>query len=218
MSVRTQKSNIGRRRELAQASNEEDYQQKREQLLQAAGQIFREKGYEGASMADFANAIGIDRASLYYYISGKAELFQEIVLGAVRANAEMIEGIRDSDLPPGDKIRTFVVGLMQSFEDHFPYLYVYLQEDMARLASGRTAWARTMRKLGERFEAAATAILEQARAARAIRTDAPSARLILLAIVGMCNWSHRWFRPDGAYTADEIGAQFADIVLAGILA
>lgn len=211
------KSKIGQRREQALTSNEQEYQQKREQLLQAAGRIFREKGYEGASMTDFAKAIGIDRASLYYYISGKAELFQTMVQHAVTANVEMIEQIRDSDLPPAERIRAFVVGLMRSYEEHYPYLYAYVQEDMVRIAAGRTAWAKVMRKLSDRFDDAALAIVQQGVETGAIRRDAGSARLITLAIVGMCNWSHRWFRPTGGSSGEALGEAFSRIVLGGIL-
>lgn len=216
-SSKATKSKIGQRREQALTSNEQEYHQKREQLLQAAGRIFREKGYEGASMTDFAKAIGIDRASLYYYISGKAELFQEMVKHAVMANVEMIEMVRDSDLAPAERIRAFVVGLMRSYEEHYPYLYAYVQEDMVRIAAGRTAWAKVMQRLSDRFDAAALAIVRQGLETGAIRRDAGSARLITLAIVGMCNWSHRWFRPTGESSGEALGEAFSKIVLGGIL-
>lgn len=218
MSSKGTKSKIGRRRELALTSNEQEYLQKRLLLLEAAGRIFREKGYEGASMSDFARAIGIDRASVYYYISGKAELFQEMVQHAVRANVEMIEAIRDGDLPPAERIRAFIIGLMRSYEEHFPYLYAYVQEDMVRIADGRNAWAKVMRRLGERFDAAALAIVQHGLESGAIRKNVGSARLITLGIVGMCNWSHRWFRPTGGFSGEAIGESFSAVVLNGILA
>ena len=169
-------------------------------------------------MTDFAKAIGVERATLYYYIGGKAELFQEMVQHAVRTNVEMIEAIRDSGLPSPERIRAFIVGLMNSYEQHFPYLYAYVQEDMVRIADARTSWAKIMRELGDRFDAAASAIIEDGLKSGFLRGDAGSARLITFAIVGMCNWSHRWFRPTGELSGEAVGEQFAEIVLNGVLA
>jgi len=218
MTKTSKKSNIAQRRETARESGDQEYQQRREQLLCVAGKIFREKGYDGASMNDFAKAIGIDRASIYYYISGKEELFQAIVYEAVRANVLMIEAIRDGDDAPPDKVRKLIIGLMKSYETHYPYLYVYVQEDMARISASSTAWAREMRKLSKRFDEATLDIVEQGIREGTIDAKGASAQMVAFAIVGMCNWSHRWFRPSGRISAEVIGQQFADVVLGGILA
>lgn len=214
----SEKSNIELRRRQAQLSGEQEYMQRREQLFKAAGKVFREKGFDGASVSDFAKAIGIDRASIYYYISGKEELFQEVVQKAVEANVAMIETIRDSAIAPQDKVRDFIIGLMKSYEEHYPYLYVYVQENMARIATRDTAWAREMKKLSERFDSAALAIIQEGIDKGIVDAKDASAQMIAFAIVGMCNWSHRWFRPSGKATAETIGRHFSDIVLNGILA
>ena len=216
MPAKIEISNIARRRQLAQGSNEKDYLEKRSELLRAAAGIFRDKGYEGASISDFARAIGINRASVYYYISGKAELFQEIVQSAVELNVARVEAIRDGDDTPEAKIRDIVVSLMKSYEDHFPYLYVYVQEDMLRIAATNTSWARAMRRLSERFDAATLAIVEQGIENGSIRASGASAQMIAFAIIGMCNWSHRWFRPSGKASGESIGQQFANIILDGL--
>lgn len=62
------------------------------------------------------------------------------------------------------------------------------------------------------------AIIEEGVNSGAIAPRTASPRMIATAIVGMCNWSHRWFRPDGKSSAEEIGEKFDDIILHGILA
>ena len=120
MSDKKATSNIAQRRRLALDTGDPEYTQRREQLFKIAGKVFREKRFDGASISDFGKEIGIDRASIYYYISSKEELFQEIVHKAVQANVTMIEAIRDSDAAPECKIRDFTIGLMKSYEEHYP--------------------------------------------------------------------------------------------------
>src|ERR1700687_4952395 len=47
---------------------------KHAEIFSAALKLFQAKGYHGASMQDLANAVGIQKASLYYYIRSKEEL------------------------------------------------------------------------------------------------------------------------------------------------
>src|SRR5450830_1003670 len=52
---------------------------KREAILAAACEVFRDAGFEGASMADIAARIGGSKATLYGYFSSKEELFVAVM-------------------------------------------------------------------------------------------------------------------------------------------
>lgn len=51
----------------------------REKIIEEARQLFAEKGYEGASMSDVAEAAGIKKASLYYFFKNKEVLFVAVL-------------------------------------------------------------------------------------------------------------------------------------------
>jgi AcrR family transcriptional regulator len=209
-------SMIAKRRAMARSAGDPDYRERRGQLVDAAAKIFREKGFQAASINDIAKAVGIDRASLYYYTSGKDELFQEVVRGAALGNVQMAEAIRDGAETPGKKLEKFIVSLMVAYETHYPYLYAYVQEDMAQIARRKTPWAKEMGTLSNRFNAAVVDIIEAGLDQGSFRKDVGSANLVALGIIGMCNWSHRWFRPHGKETAESIGRTFARMILDGL--
>src|SRR3989304_7586763 len=48
--------------------------QRRAQILEKAAQLFRVKGYDSTSMSDIADAVGITKAGLYYFVEGKEHL------------------------------------------------------------------------------------------------------------------------------------------------
>jgi AcrR family transcriptional regulator len=207
---------IAKRRAVARSAGDTEYQQRRTQLVDAAAKIFREKGFQAASVNDMAKAVRIDRASLYYYTSGKDELFQEVVRGAALNNVQMAEAIRDGSESPGKKLEKFIVSLMTAYEEHYPYLYAYVQEDMAQIARKRSRWAKEMSALSDRFHAAVVGIIQAGLDQGSFRRDIGSANLLALGIIGMCNWSHRWFRPSGAETAESIGRTFSRMILDGL--
>jgi AcrR family transcriptional regulator len=43
----------------------------RDDILDAAAQVFRQKGFHGSSMADIAEAVKLQKASLYHHVSSK---------------------------------------------------------------------------------------------------------------------------------------------------
>jgi len=207
---------IAQRRGQARRSGDKDYQQRQAKLLKAAAKVFQEKGYRAAKIDDIAKAVGIDRASLYYYTSGKEELFQEAVREAALQNVRMVEEIRDEPGAPDDKLERFIVAVMQSYEEHYPYLFAYVQEDMAQIAGKRTRWAKEMSELSQRFNNALLSIIEEGYERGELDPAAGSPQVIALGVIGMCNWSHRWFKPGGAQSAATIGRSFARMVRDGL--
>ena len=62
-------SGIGRRRSAARKDSSASYSAKRQEIAEAAVRVFNRLGFERASIAAVAEEMGVDRASLYYYIS-----------------------------------------------------------------------------------------------------------------------------------------------------
>ena len=73
------KSAIGKRRSAAKEDSTAVYQKRRKEIAEAAVRVFNKRGFTGASISAVAEELEIDRASLYYYISSKEELFDEII-------------------------------------------------------------------------------------------------------------------------------------------
>lgn len=63
----------------------------REHILDKALELFTDKGYEGASMDDIAQAVGIRKASLYAHFSGKESLFTAVFEDILAEYARVID-------------------------------------------------------------------------------------------------------------------------------
>lgn len=209
-------SKISARRTSAREAGAAEYAKKRKEILHTAAVVFKEMGYEAATVDDVAKRAMIDRASLYYYFKGKKDLFREMVGEATSDNVDMAESIAASDRTPEEKLRNLIVALFESYARHYPYLYVYLQEDMSRLAQDNSPWSNNIIALNRRFDVAVTGIVKEGIDKGSFRSKG-SPKLIVAGILGMCNWSHRWFRVDGSLPAGEIADVFADMALSGLL-
>ncbi len=196
----------------------ETYQERRREIARVAAQIFNQRGFKGTSLVAVANALGADRASLYYYIANKRELFDEVIREVSESNVEMAESVLVTGLPALDKLRKLVIELMRSYGGNYPLLYVYVRENLSQVESDRTEWSQHMRTVNRRYDDAIIAVMQEGIDDGSIRPIA-SARVLAFGVLGMINWTNRWFVPDRSPdTADEIGMAYAEMVVAGLRA
>ncbi len=209
-------SGIGKRRAAALDEGSAAYQERRAEIIKAAGEVFKRNGYRGTKIGDIAEAVNMDRATIYYYVGSKEELFHQAVGDAVEKNCLRAEAILHGPGTPSEKLRTLVTELMVSYDEAYPYLYVYIQEDLSHLAR-RSQWSRTMSRFNKRYENAVIAIVEDGVADGTFRIDTQP-WVIAFGIIGMVAWTNRWYKPqESGVPAHEIGAAYAETLINGLV-
>ncbi|WP_051471196.1 TetR/AcrR family transcriptional regulator [Patulibacter minatonensis] len=205
------------RRQAARDDATSGYEDRRREILRVGAEVFKARGLRGATLSHVAEALGTDRASLYYYFSSKEELFHEVVGEATRTNLEAARAIHAEDVPAPVKLRRLMEGLMVSYADFYPVLYVLIQENLSHVAPEHSGWADEMRQVNREYERVLVAIVQEGQDAGTLRVAGP-AWVVAYGIIGMLGWSNRWFVPERSTTsAADIGAGFADAVLDGIV-
>ena len=209
-------SGIGLRRSVAKVDSSASYQARRREIADAAVRVFDRLGFNGASISAVAAELNIDRASLYYYISSKDELFDEVVRAVIERNAALATRVQDSGMSPRDKLHELIVGLMVSYGEHYPLIYIYIRENLSHVSDKRSAWSNEMRALNRRMEDAIIGMIEDGYADGSFR-DIGSSRVVAYGILGMLGWTHRWFKPGkSSVDAAEIGRTYAAMALGGL--
>jgi AcrR family transcriptional regulator len=197
------------RRDAESRTSEERWQA----ITAAASRVFRRLGYQQATLEDVAQEVGINRATLYYYVADKAELLIAILDEPVHKMTLDIREIVTSDASAEQKLRLAIERHMQALDENYPELFVFLAENMHLLTIGRD---RDIRRNAREYGALMTSIIIDGVASREFRDDLDP-RLVMLGIVGMMNWSHRWYNPAGRHSLPAIAKQFEELVLDGLL-
>jgi TetR/AcrR family transcriptional regulator, cholesterol catabolism regulator len=214
-------SSIGSRRAAAAAAAADipAYQERRDAIRAAAGRVFHRQGFAATKLTDVAEEAGMDRASLYYYVGSKEQLFREVVSDAALANIVEAERIAETEAPARERLARLIASLMTSFERHFPYLYVLVQEDFQKLNHHAdetdSEWMTVLRDWNDRYVNAVKSVVSQGLRSGELRSSLPPG-IIANALIGMVDSSHMWFRPNGMMDAAEIGAGMADMLLDGL--
>jgi len=209
-------SNISKRRESALKEGSVDYLAKRDELVRIAAQQFKQSGYRATTLAEIGHKAGLDRATGYYYFGSKEELFREILRTGVDQNIRECVKISQNDtLDSLEKLQAIIQQLMKAYDEHYPHMYVYIQEEMDRIASEKSVWAQELAGQTRKFEKIVMGLISETIAAGKMRDDIPVS-IVANAIFGMLNWTHRWYQPGGAHGADEVSRSFAKIFLDGM--
>ncbi len=183
----------------------------RDQILSAAAQIFRQKGYHAATMQDIADAVQIRKASLYYHVTSKQEILNELLDQAMDLLIEGMQEILKQPLSAEDRLRLAIETYLQALAEH-PDLGTVLLLEYRSLDSAFRTHHQPRR---DHFEGLWRELIGQAAEHGTFHTA--DASITAKALLGAINWSIIWFRPDGRLPADQVAGQIADLVLHGLL-
>jgi len=183
----------------------------RDDILEAAAQVFRQKGFHGASMANIAEAVNLQKASLYHHVSSKQEILLALLDRALELLLERISTISIQEIPADKKLHEMIRAYLQILTENTDLSAVLLFEhrSLERKQHARHVPNR------DRFEALWRGVLEEGVAARLFECDDPA--LATRAILGILNWTITWYRPDGALEIDQIADWYSNLLLNGLL-
>ena len=181
------------------------------EVYRTAARVILEKGYDGTSVSDIADALGITKAGLYHYISGKTELLYEIMkFGLDELDQQVMvpaQAIADAEERLRFVISTHAGLVMQSDGA------VTILVDEARALSPVQNRKVTKRKRGYLDFLRKT--LDELSAEGKLR--GVNTTVATFTIIAAINWLSRWYQANGTLSKVEIAEQIADIAFHGVL-
>ena len=183
----------------------------REDILEAAAQVFRQKGFHGASMSDIAEVVSLRKASLYHHVSSKQEILLELLDRALELLNERISSISVRYISADEKLRMMIREYLQILVDNIDLAAVLLFEHRAL---ERRQHVRHIPNR-DKFEALWKNVINEGVSKRLFKFDDPS--LATRALFGIMNWTITWYRPDGELSIEQIANQYSNLLLNGLL-
>jgi AcrR family transcriptional regulator len=185
----------------------------RQQLIDVAARIFAERGFEAARLEDIAAELGVLKGSLYYHVSGKGELLYLVVLRILVPMIDSLEAVNATDAPAREKLAAAVRAHLRHFDEYYRESLMLFVERALPLLSREHR--RDIFDRYRRYEALLHGLLQSGIEAGEFRADL-DVNVLVLSLLGMCNWVPRWFRGDGRLTMDAIADVFLAVFLEGI--
>lgn len=182
----------------------------RDDILDAAAQVIRQKGFHGASMADIADAVKLQKASLYHHVSSKQEILLALLDRALDMLIEQIGAVANQNLAADEKLRQMIRAYLLGLADNADLASVLLFEHRSLEPTQRQRHIPQR----DRFEMIWRTVLEQGIKDGRFKCQDPA--LAVRALMGSLNWTITWFNPKGVMSMEEIADHYTTILLEGL--
>ena len=183
----------------------------RDDILDAAAQVFRQKGFHGASMSAIAEAVNLQKASLYHHVTSKQEILLALLDRALGMLTDHIAVIAAQDIPADQKLRQMIRAYLSALADNADLTAVLLFEHRSL---DKKSHARHVPQR-DKFEGLWRDVLNEG-----VRTkvfDCDDTGMAVRALMGVMNWTLTWYRPEGDKSIEKIADEYADLLFHGLL-
>lgn len=180
------------------------------QILSAAAKIFNERGFHGTSVSDVADALGVSKPVLYYYLKNKDDMLFECSRIATEQLHAMLNAVRRADVSGWERLAMVFSGYARVMTTDFGICLIRNTAPGSLPDGSREKLWVGRRRLNREVEQ----IIAHGIADGSIRRCDPIA--LSFAIFGAFNWITYWYRENGPLTPDEISERFLDVFAHGV--
>lgn len=168
-------------------------------IVDAAARSFEARGFHGTSVQDIADAVGLTKAALYYYVKTKEDLLALVHDAFVSTMLEAAEEFVAKNDDPMDQLMFFVENILVTVAEYRPYVRAFFQ-DLSALRGD--SYERVVAKRN-RYEHLVSECLMNGIKTGAFARDLDP-KLTTLYLFGACNWTYQWLHPEGPLSIDEL--------------
>lgn len=179
----------------------------RSRLFDAALEAFSRNGFHGTTTRDIAAAAGMSPGALYVHHKSKEELLFLISLAGHETTLEVVRRGRASSTDPTEQL----VAVVGEFAAHHARGHVHARVVNYEHGGLAPEHQPAIRELRREIEATVLGIIEDGVASGQFDVDDPAMTAVALLSLGID--VSRWYREEGAWTPEQIGAFYVKLAL-----
>jgi AcrR family transcriptional regulator len=182
------------------------------EIIEAAAQVFAERGYHGATTQDIADVLKIRQASLYYYFPSKEVALELVCMRGVEGFYETEKALAEGPGTATERLSGLIRAHISPLIDRGNFMKVFLHQRQFLPAHSR----RKVRKVSRAIEAIFETVLKEGQRSGEFRADFDP-RLATLSILSIVNGCAAWYAREQV-SIERIGGEFISFLLRGIAA
>lgn len=183
---------------------------RKEIIQQAAARLFRKRGYNGTSMKNIADAVGIKAASIYNHINTKQDLLRELLFEVAERFTKGMKDIQSTALNSHQKLERLIALHVRLTIEHTDAIALIAGEWVHLEADAKTAYI----ELRDQYEQDFKNILEQGKQEGLIKdldTD-----ILLFSTLSTLRWLYSWYSRNRGYNEIELERQVTECLMGGV--
>ncbi|WP_156289720.1 TetR/AcrR family transcriptional regulator [Oceanobacillus salinisoli] len=184
----------------------------KEKIIATALVLFEKNGYHGVTVDQIVKEAGTSKGGFYHNYRSKDELLyhiHDVFISYVFEKGK--EAYNNFDTPVSR-----MCAIMQSFTKVFdlykPHITVFYQE--SAYLTGE--FYQRIKEKRDEYRKLIVKVIQEGQESGDFREEVP-ADISAMAIIGMVNWTYKWFNKDGPLTIDSISRVYIDLLLHSLL-
>jgi len=174
---------------------------RRADLVRVAARLFRERGFDGTTTRDIADAVGMRSGSPFYHFKSKQEILAAVMEEGLTAGLPAAERIASGSLAPRAKFQSLVRAHLEIVLGEGHDFIPVLLYDWRRLTPELRGRVQVLR---DRYDQLWQDVVSEVSAAGLLRSDSAVSRLLLM---GAVNYTVLWYKPGFGSDLDQIAAE-----------
>lgn len=175
-------------------------------------QLFEEYGFHGVSVNEIISKSGTSKGGFYHHFHSKDELLYVIHDYFISYVLSKAQEVNATAVKPTEKLQTIIQSFVKVFDLYKPHISVFYQENMYL----KPQYAEAIRVKRNSYKKVIFQVLEEGIAAKEFRPEL-SVEITGMTILGMVNWTYKWYKTDGEKSIEQIADMYVDFVLQSIL-
>ncbi len=180
---------------------------KREQILEAAGELFYQRGYHSTTVDTIAEKLSVTKPFIYYHFENKLDILQSLLERTISASLHIFDDIDVEHQPPGEALDELIRKFTFNVIENQTLIAMFWRDEKELPIKNRD----NIRKLKKEFDTRLSHILT--RGVEEGEFDIPDIEIASLAIAGMITWTYTWYRDNRRLTPDMIAECLTAMVL-----
>jgi AcrR family transcriptional regulator len=185
-------------------------EERQQQIVTTAAELFDQAGYANTTMHDIAEAVGVAKPTLYHYFQSKDEILHWIHEEFIDLLIVSHEKRLGAGLRPEQLLLEVMADILELMETHRGHVRVFFEHYRELPADAQ----EPIRSKRDHYESMVRDLFREGIRTGVFRDTDP--RLATLATFGMCNWAYQWYRSGGEFRPREIAYQFWGYLMDGV--
>lgn len=184
----------------------------KERIVESAINMFEKHGYHGVTVGQIVDESGTSKGGFYHNFKSKDELLYYIHDLFISYVLDKAREAYDNFDTPVSRLCAIIQSFTRVFDLYKPHITVFYQES----AYLTKEYHRQINEKRDEYRKIIIQVIREGQSNGDFRQEVP-AEISTMSIIGMINWTYKWYKKEGALTIESIALIFNDLILHSLL-
>ncbi|MEH7346048.1 TetR/AcrR family transcriptional regulator [Bacillus sp. JJ1532] len=184
----------------------------KERIVETALVLFEKHGYHGVTVGQIVDECGTSKGGFYHNFKSKDELLYHIHDIFISYVLDKAREAYDNFDTPVSRLCAIIQSFTKVFDLYKPHITVFYQESTYLVGD----FYQKINEKRDEYRKLIVHVIKEGQTSGDFRSEVP-AEISTMSIIGMINWTYKWFSKEGPLSIDEIALVFNDLILHSLL-